>query len=132
MVNRADNLGLFGFPLFGGPQRPVQTLNVNVQDTEKALVIEGIVEGFEKEHIKIEYVRNGLLLTAEKTIEKEVANAEDEENQLQTPPQVARVQRFVPVFFPFTDEDVSASFENNTLKVVINKNDAHRKYISID
>ncbi|MBU9713018.1 Hsp20/alpha crystallin family protein [Evansella tamaricis] len=128
MLNRGTDL--FGFPLFGNPGRkPSHTLTLNVQDTEKALIIEGVVQGFEKEHLQIEFVRNGLLVIAERPIE--VAEGESKED-VEVTPQTTRIERFVPVFFPFTEKDVKASFADNTLKIVITKNKEHRKFISVE
>ena len=121
--------GLFGFPFFSNaPQQ--QRSQFDVRDTEEALIIEGKFEGFEKEHIRIEFVRNGILISAEKAPEK--AADDGDEVPVRTN-HVQRTERFIPVYFPFTENDVKASFsEENVLTVTVTKNKDNRKYISIE
>ncbi|MDQ0256529.1 HSP20 family molecular chaperone IbpA [Evansella vedderi] len=125
MVNRNQPMGLFNFPFFGpAPEPPVR---LDVRQTETELIIEATFPEFEKEHIKVELVRSGVLIVAEKPVER----GEGEEETSKTV-QTTRIERFVPVHFPFGEEDITATFsEDNVLKVVITKNDAHRKFIPI-
>lgn len=129
MVNRNTNhpFGKFGFPFFG-PAQPMFTLGV--EDNEKEVVIEGRFEGFEKENIKVEIVRNGIFIHAEQKQElEEGEDKEETQNDF-----VPSVQRFVPINFPFKQKDVSASFqeEEKLLTVKVQKNDANRRFIKIE
>jgi HSP20 family molecular chaperone IbpA len=130
MVNRKSDhpFGLFGFPFFSGTQP--QPYHFDVQDTENELIMEGKLEGFEKEHITIEAVRNGVVITAEKPAETK--DGEGDEVPVQSH-YTGKVERFIPVYFPFTESDISASFsEDKVLNVKVAKNKANRKFISIE
>lgn len=129
MVNRRSDqpMGLFNFPFFGNAPR-TQPFHLTVRNEEKELVAEGNLGDFDKEDIKIELIRTGLLVIAEK---QPVASEKEEEGQTQAAP-LPRVERFIPVNFPFTEKDVTATVsEDKDLKIVVAKNDAHRKFINI-
>lgn len=125
MVNRNTNHmhGLFGFPFFTPPQ---QTLNFQVQDKDKEFVIDVTSADWEKEDISIEVVQNGVLLSM---VRKE-ENDEGSDQQISQPNE----QRFFPVNFPFNENDVSASFddEEKRLTITVQKNEENRKFIKID
>ncbi|MFA9555921.1 Hsp20/alpha crystallin family protein [Evansella sp. AB-rgal1] len=118
-----DPFGLFSFPVFSGQkQQPKQAFNVH--QTESELIIEWQLPNFDQQEIQIEFVRNGLVIAGEKQ-----AQNEDETKETILP---HRVERFVPVYFPFTENDVTASFsEEKVLKIVIAKNDANRTFIPV-
>lgn len=127
MVNRRSDqpMGLFNFPFFGSAPR-TQAFHLTVRNEEKELVIEGNLGEFEKEDIKIEIIRTGLLVVAEK--QPTASEGEEETQTVQT----TRVERFIPVHFPFTEGDVTATVsEEKELKIVVAKNDAHRKFVNI-
>ncbi|MDG5786829.1 Hsp20/alpha crystallin family protein [Evansella sp. AB-P1] len=128
MVNRRTNepFGLFNFPFFTSPKPAVQ---FDVRETDSEIIIEGTFSEFTKDELQIEFVRNGLLIIAEKKVE---AKSEEKGDQ-QVQPQPIRVERFVPIYFPFAADDVSASFtEENVLKIVVAKNDSNRSFITIE
>lgn len=125
MVNRNTNQlhGLFGFPFF---TRPQQTLSFQVEDKDKELVIDVISANWKKESISLEVVQNGLFLAV-------VEKGESDEDSDQEIPQLNE-QRFFPVNFPFTENDVSATFddEEKKLTVIVQKSEVNRKFIKIN
>ncbi|ADU31266.1 hypothetical protein [Evansella cellulosilytica] len=146
MVNRPTNQpfgNLFNFPFFDAPQRQQFNLNLHVQDTPKELIIQGTLEGFNKENVQLELVRNGVLVSAQQPVTEQTVTDQETENEDEAATTESttedttlvrqRAEQFVPVYFPFTEEDVTAVFsDENVLKIVIAKNDANRKFITID
>lgn len=125
--NRNQPFGLFGFPFFGPPQ---PSFTINVEDKENEVVIKGMFEGFEKENIKVEVVRTGVFIHAEQKVTTEEGEENEGAQQAPFPP----IQRFVPIYFPFTVKDVTASFdeEGKELTVTVRKNEENRRFIPIE
>lgn len=131
MFNRRSEqlFGLFSFPFISGPHPQQQQFHV--RETETELIIEGELKGFKREDIKIEFMRNGLMIVAEQKMEKQ-EEGEGGQATTETLP-VQKVERFFTIHFPFTENDVKANFsEEGKLTIGIAKNDANRKYISIE
>ncbi|MBB5174292.1 Hsp20/alpha crystallin family protein [Texcoconibacillus texcoconensis] len=119
--------GLFGFPFFSGPP---QTAHVEVYETESELVVEANLPYYKREDVGVELVTNGLLITAEATAPTDDSTEEDNQPSSQTLP--PRFERFIPVGFPFTAEDVTAEFtDKNHLTVRVGKNDKNRTFIPV-
>ena len=127
--DRNDLFGLFRFPIFGSPQ---PTFTLNVEENESELTIEGNIGQFEKENLRVEVVRNGVYVHVEQTVQEEEEGGEEEkeEERVTFPP----MQRFIPIYFPFTEKDVAATFndEEKVLKIILKKNDENRKFINIE
>src|SRR5699024_1092588 len=103
---------------------------VHVDENESEIIVHAELPGIEREQIKLEIINNHLRIAAEKTAQLEaihdVTKDKTKEQSFQ------RAERWVTLPYPVPKEDITATYNDNVLQIILPKQNKQRNVIDID
>ena len=128
LIDMFDDFDRNFFRGFGHPERALYGKNAphmmktDVKETEDGYELDVDLPGFKKEEIKLELNNGCLIISTEKTLEK---NHEGQNGKMLRQERYAgTMQRSFYVGEYLTEEDIKAKFENGVLHLTLPKKDA--------
>jgi len=108
----------------------LKSFEVNMHETNKAIIVEAYLPGLKRDQIELEIVGNQLRIAAEDMTVLEEKNERTKYND--TRQSFQKIERLITLPFHISEKDTKASFEKDILKITIPKQNSGRKFIDID
>jgi HSP20 family protein len=108
----------------------LKSFEIEMYETNKAIIVEAHLPGLKREQIELEIVGNQLRIAAEDMTILEEKNDQTKYNDRRQSFQ--KMERLITLPFHISEKDTKASFDKDTLKITIPKQNSGRKFIDID
>lgn len=103
---------------------------VDLDETESEIIVYAELPGVPRDQIELEIIDNHLRIAAQETATWEAANDVTKDKTKEQSFQ--RMERWITLPFSASKDDITATYTNGTLKVIIPKQNPKRNLIDID
>ncbi|WP_085991133.1 Hsp20/alpha crystallin family protein [Oceanobacillus senegalensis] len=108
----------------------LSSFKVDVEETDKHIIVKAALPGYRKEQISLEIVGSSLRIMAK---ESSSLDAMDEKNHAYSKQESLQYkERVITIPFEIPEKETKASFQNGLLEVIIPKKNEFRKFIDIN